>query len=67
MEKLKQKIILFIEPSANSRETPCEIANSYLNRFSIDEEAADDIMCIYHFQKRQHNQNEHENKKGMDR
>ena len=67
MEKLKQKIILFIEPSANSRETPCEIANSYLNRFSIDEEAADDIMCIYHFQKRQHNQNEDENKKGMDR
>ena len=46
MSKLKQKIVLFIEP-AEAWEKPSKIGNLFMNRFAIDEDAKNEILKIY--------------------
>ena len=65
--KLKQKIILFIEPNDEDRKSPTSIGNLYMNRFAIDEDAADEILNIYHLKQcKRHLSEEDKNKKGID-
>ena len=45
MLKLKQKIVLFIEPDSGWT-TPSKIGKSFMNRFSIDEDASFEILQI---------------------
>ena len=63
-----QKIILFIESSDVAYRQPISIGNLYLNRFTIDEDYASEIINIYQLQKvpRYLNKKERE-QKGMDR
>ena len=41
------KNIFFFEPSEKLYETPLKIGNLYLNRFTIDENTAFEILPIY--------------------
>ena len=52
-----QKIVLFVEPSVYSFDTPAKIGNLFMNRFAIDENASSEILKIF----------ELDEKKGMDR
>ena len=45
--KIMQKIVLFIEPSAQAFLTPSKIGNLFMNRFGIDEDAKHEILKIY--------------------
>lgn len=49
--KLKQNIVVFIEPNDEDQKSPTSIGNLYLNRFAIDEDAADEILKIFQLQK----------------
>ena len=51
MSKIKQKIVLFIEPSDNAHDTPLKIGNLFMNRFAVDEEAASEILKIFELEK----------------
>ena len=65
--KLKQNIILFIEPNNEDQKSPTSICNLYLNRFAIDEDAADEICQIRQLQKcKRHLSEEERDRKGMD-
>ena len=65
--KLKQKIILFIEPNDEDQKSPTSIGNLYMNRFAIDEDAADEILNIYDLKQcKRHLSEEDKNKKGID-
>ena len=44
----KQNIILLTEPSKSSWETPSKIGNLFMNRFSIDEDNACEVLGVYH-------------------
>ena len=46
-----QKIVLFIEPSEESWQTPLKIGNLFMNRFAIDEDAASEILKIFELEK----------------
>ena len=48
---LMQKIVLFIEPSEESWQTPLKIGNLFMNRFAIDEDAAFEILKIFELEK----------------
>ena len=50
MSKLKQKIVLFIEPANFAWNTPLKIGNLFMNRFAIDEDAKHEILKIYHLE-----------------
>ena len=41
-----QKIVLFIEPNADTFTTPFEICHLFMNRFTIPEEASFEIVNI---------------------
>ena len=41
-----QKIVTLIEDGGRVCETPVKIANIYLNRFTIDEDAANELLGI---------------------
>ena len=47
MTKTKQNFILFIEPPVVPWSSPSKIAHSYMNRFSIDEEAGFELLGVY--------------------
>ena len=65
--KLKQKIILFIEQNDEDQKSPTSIGNLYMNRFAIDEDAADEILNIYDLKQcKRHLSEEDKNKKGKD-
>ena len=65
--KLKQKIVLFIEPNDEDQESPTSIGNLYMNRFAIDEDAADEILNIYHLKQcKRHLSEDEKNEKGID-
>ena len=65
--KLKQKIILFIEPNDEDQMSPTSIGNLYMNRFAIDEDAADEILNIYHLKQcKRHLSEDAKNEKGID-
>ena len=65
--KLKQNIILFIEPNDEDQKSSTSICNLYLNRFAIDEDAADEVLKIYQLQKcSRHLTEEEKDLKGMD-
>ena len=65
--KLKQKIVLFIEPNDEDQESPTSIGNLYMNRFAIDEDAADEILNIYHLKQcKRHLSEDEKNAKGID-
>ena len=51
MEKLSQKIVLFIKPAFESWHTPSKIADLFMNRFAIDEDAHNEILKIYQLEK----------------
>ena len=51
MTKQMQKIVLLIEPNEKEFERPTSIGNLYLNRFTIEEEAANEIINIYELPK----------------
>ena len=64
--KLKQKIILFIEPNEEDQKSPRSIGNLYLNRFVINEDAADEVLNIFQLEKCERHLSEKErDKKGM--
>ena len=52
MPRLKQKIVLFIEPTEQQYmkkySTPSKIGNLFTNRFCIDEDAGSEILKIIH-------------------
>ena len=58
MPRLKQKIVLFIEPTEQQYmksiqrllkySTPSKIGNLFTNRFCIDEDASSEVLKIYH-------------------
>ena len=48
MLKKMQNVILIIDQSGNDWSTPLKSGNSFMNRFSIDEDAAFEIIGIYH-------------------
>ena len=65
--KLKQKIILFIEQNDEDQKSPTSIGNLYMNKFAIDEDAADEILNIYDLKQcKRHLSEEDKNKKGKD-
>ena len=41
-----QKIVLFIEPNEHAFETPLKIGNLFTNRFTVDEDAAFELLKI---------------------
>ena len=51
MSKLNQKIVLFIEPTAEAWVKPSKIGNLFMNRFAIDEDAKNEILKIYQLEK----------------
>ena len=51
MAKLSQKIVLFIKPASESWHTPSKIADLFMNRFAIDEDAHNEILKIYQLEK----------------
>ena len=51
MAKFSQKIVLFIDPAAYEWTTPSKIANLFINRIAIDEDANHEILKIYQFEK----------------
>ena len=42
-----QKIIIFVDPSADSSCTPAKIGNIFMNRFAIDENASCEILKAF--------------------
>ena len=52
MPRLKQKIVLFIEPTEQQYmkkySTPSKIGNLFTNRFCIDEDAGSELLKIIH-------------------
>ena len=50
LQKLMQKIVLFIEPQEDKYDTPVKIGNLFMNRFGIDEDGSHEILKIYHLQ-----------------
>ena len=46
MAKIMQKIVAFIEEGDEPSVTPLKIGNSFMNRFSIDEDAGFEILKI---------------------
>ena len=52
MSKLKQKIVLFIEPAEFAWTTSSKIGNLFMNRFAIDEDANHEILKICYLKKR---------------
>ena len=51
MSKLNKKIVLFIEPAGSAWHKPSKIANLFMNRFAIDEDAKNEILKIYQLEK----------------
>lgn len=51
MTKIKQNVILFIEPNDVASNSLLNIGNLYTNRFAIDEDSASEIVKIYYLQK----------------
>ena len=52
MSKLNQKIVLFLEPAVRAWATPSKIGNLFINRFAIDEDVENEILKIYHIEKK---------------
>ena len=47
-----QKIVLFIEQADAEFEKPSKIGNFFINRFAIDEDVENEILKIYHIEKK---------------
>ena len=54
MSKFNQKIVLFIESSEKPYDKPSKIGNLFMNRIAIDEDAAHEILKIYHLEDKFH-------------
>ena len=52
MSKLNKKIVLFIEPAVEAWTKPSKIGNLFINRFAIDEDVENEILKIYHIEKK---------------
>ena len=50
MSKFNQKIVLLIEKSEVAWSTLSKIGNLFMNRFAIEEDAAHEILKIYHLE-----------------
>ena len=48
---MSQKIVLFIEPNVGACYTPLKIGNLFINRFSVEEDAASEILKILELEK----------------
>ena len=46
-KEIMQKVVLFVEPIDVAFFTPTKIANLFINRFSIDEDASSEIVAIF--------------------
>ena len=46
-----QKIILFVEPTDDAFMTPAKVGNMFINRFTVDENAASEISNIFELSK----------------
>ena len=46
--KMKQKIVLFIEPVKEPSVTPVKIGNLFMNRFSIEEDTNFEILKVFY-------------------
>ena len=65
--KLKQNIVVFIEPNDEDQKSPTSIGNLYLNRFAIDEDAADEVLKVCQLQKcNRYLSDKEKDQKGMD-
>ena len=51
MSKNMQNIIVFIEPNDQPERPNWKLANLYLNRIMIDEEAAFELLGVYYLKK----------------
>ena len=51
MSKIKQGIILFVEPCDEPCGRPLKVGNSLMNRFAVDEDAAFEILKIFELEK----------------
>ena len=51
LTKIMQKIVLFIELSDDTFQTPSKIGHLFTNRFAIDEDASFEILKIFHLGK----------------
>ena len=49
-QKMKQQVILFIEPAEEEWRCQESIGNLYLNRFAIDEDTAYEVLGVYYLQ-----------------
>ena len=48
MAKIRQNLVILIEPNEDTFLTPVKIGNSFLNRFLIDEEAGFELLGMYY-------------------
>ena len=51
MQKIRQNIVVFIEPNDDTFLTPEKIAHSFVNRFVINEEAGFELSGIHYLHK----------------
>ena len=51
MAEFNQNIVLFIEQAEQPWQTPSKIANLFINRFAIDEDANHEVLKIYQLDK----------------
>ena len=51
MSKIMQNLVVLMEPSKYSNETPLKGGNMILNRFCIDEDAAFELSGVKYFEK----------------
>ena len=50
MSRTMRNVIIFMDATGNSTVTPLKGGNSFMNRFSIDKEAAIEIIGIHHLE-----------------
>ena len=50
MPRTMRNVIIFMDATGNSTVTPLKSGNSFMNRFSIDEDAAIEIIGIHHLE-----------------
>ena len=57
-----QNVILFIDASGKDYETPQKSGNSFMNRFSVNEDASFEIIGIHHLETQQSSNLDNQNR-----
>ena len=56
MSRTMRNLIIFMDATGDSTVTPLKYGNSFMNRFSIDEDAAFEIIGIHHLESEHYEQ-----------